>query len=209
MQFIEPFSRPFPDVAFPALLGSKERQSDQIIKPDHIFFSQRRIGRKDQAPYITFRECDRLIFSLIGRITDNGEIQQALVQSLRDLFRVAARNMVFKTGVPLLQNAKFPSNVSNLIGLCKTKIQIAACKIVQRQELFLDLVCHRDKILCTIPKESAFFCERNAETVTGKQLFTQFILQRFQRLGKRRLCNMKHFGGSGHILFPRYCEKIT
>ena len=99
MQFIEPFSRPFPDVAFPALLGSKERQSDQIINSDYIFSGQWCIGRKDQAPYITFRECDRLIFSLIGRITDNGEIQQAFVQSLRDLFRVATRNMVLKAGV--------------------------------------------------------------------------------------------------------------
>ena len=31
MQFFEPFSRPFPDVAFPALLGSKERQSDKTV----------------------------------------------------------------------------------------------------------------------------------------------------------------------------------
>ena len=92
MQFIEPFSRPFPDVTFPTLLGSKERQSDKIINFDYIFFSQWSIGRKDQAPYITFRKCNRLIFSLIWRITDNGEIQKSLVQSLCDLFRVAARN---------------------------------------------------------------------------------------------------------------------
>ena len=92
MQFLEPFSRPFPDVAFPALLGSKERQSDQIIHSDYIVFGQRCIGRKNQAPYIPFREDDRLVLSLIGRVADNGEIQQALVQSLRDLFRVAARN---------------------------------------------------------------------------------------------------------------------
>jgi hypothetical protein len=31
MQFFEPFSRPFPDVAFPSLLGSKERQSDKTV----------------------------------------------------------------------------------------------------------------------------------------------------------------------------------
>ena len=31
MQFFEPFSRPFPDVAFPALLGSKERQSAKTV----------------------------------------------------------------------------------------------------------------------------------------------------------------------------------
>ena len=38
MQLIEPFSCPSLDVAFPALLGSEERQSDQIINSDHIFF---------------------------------------------------------------------------------------------------------------------------------------------------------------------------
>ena len=43
MQFIEPFSRPFPDVAFPALLGSKERQSDQGI----LAFDNNSEGFKD------------------------------------------------------------------------------------------------------------------------------------------------------------------
>ena len=74
MQFFKPFSCPFPDVAFPALLGSEQRQSDQIVNLNHCLFGQRRIGRENQPPDVTLRKSDRLIFSLIGRITDNSEI---------------------------------------------------------------------------------------------------------------------------------------
>ena len=117
--------------------------------------------------------------------------------------------MVFKAGVLFLQRVKFPGDVPDLEGFRKAEIQVSACKIIQRQELFLNLVCHRDKILRTVPKESAFFRKGNAEAVTGKQFFAQLILQRLQRLGKRRLCNMKHFGGPGHVFFPCHCQEIA
>ena len=60
-----------------------------------------------------------------------------------------------------------------------------------------------------IPEQNAFFCEGDAEAVPCEQLFPELVLQCFQGLGERWLCNMQLFSCPRHVLLPRNGEKIT
>ena len=102
MKLPEAAAGPLPDIALPALFGRKERQSDQIVDPDRVLLGERRVRGKNQAPRVSLRKLNGLVFSPVGSVADDGEVQKSLVKLLRDLLGVSARDMVPKAGILFL-----------------------------------------------------------------------------------------------------------
>ena len=72
---------------------------------------------------------------------------QSLIQLFRDLLRISAGDMIPEIRIGFLKEANLSGQMTDLIGLCQSEIDIAAGDIIQCQEFLLDFICHKYEIL--------------------------------------------------------------
>ena len=172
MQLRERISCPWADIVSPALFGAEQRLTRKVLRSYAFLLCQSGGCRDDRTEIVCLREKDVVIFSFIRRFTDHCEVQKPFIQFFCDLLGIPAGDVILKTGIGFLKGPDLPGQITDLIGLCQSEIDIAAGDIIQCQEFLLDLICHGYKILCPVPKKHAFFRQCDAEAVPGEKLLT-------------------------------------
>ena len=132
MQARELLPGPGADIVLPALLRGEQRQTGKVLGRDAFFLRERQPGREDRAEIVRFREADTVMLPLVRRLKDDRKVQQPLVQLFRHLLRVAAGDVVAKIRIQLLECPDLPRQITDLTGLRKTEVYIAARDVVQR-----------------------------------------------------------------------------
>ena len=133
MELSKHFLCPGADIVFPALLGAEQWLPGQVSSHYSIFSCQWRICGNNHTEIIRFRKQDVIILSLIRCFAYHSKIQETFIQLFSDLFCVAAGDVVAKIRIQFLKLPYLSRQITDLIGLGKTEVDVSAGDIIQRE----------------------------------------------------------------------------
>gem|GEM_PF-5852391 len=167
------------------------------------------IGPQHDAPCVFSRKLDVIVFFQLRRLDEDGEVQQAFVQPLRNDVGVSADEMKVKQRVGAAEILHLFRQIGDPPRFGAADTHVAALQIVHLAELLCRLIYHIDNIRGAFPEEHALFGQRHAAGAADEQLLPQFLLQMFHLDRQGWLGNMQAFRRAGHISLPCNLQEVS
>ena len=118
-----------------------------------------------------------MVFFPVGLFHNDPEIQKPLVQLFRNLFRIAAGNMVMQSRVLLPAKADYAGKITNLERFGTSEINVAAQNIIYGFKLFRNFIRHGKQVFCMLAKQHPLLCQFDGKAVADEQFLPQFFFQ--------------------------------
>ena len=191
------------------LVGSEERNAQQILRPYRCPCRERAVFSHQHAPNVRHRQLDEVVLRQIRRFDEDAEIHKPPVQPFRDVIRIAAEQVVRNVGVRRLEPVRRAGNQPHGVGLAASDMDIPADGFFRRAELGFRLFHQRDDLLRPLAEEHAFLRQRNLPFPAQEQRFPQFLLKLHHLPRQRGLGDVQGFRRPGYAFLPCHGKEIA
>ncbi len=195
--------------AVPEAPGDDQREVRQVAGGNRLFPGQGAVPAHEDAPGVADGKLEGAVLGLIHGVEQQAEVDQPLVQLLRDIGGIAAGDMEADMGVPLLEALGPLGEEADALGLARADVDVSGDGGVRGRQLASGLFYQVHDLSGALAEEDALLGQGDAAVASDKQGLSQLLLQVHQLAGQGGLGEVQAFRRAADALLTGYREEVT